>query len=121
MMIAGVSGNRYCSRRTFCRETAHRPARGLLLICVAAAVCAILMSPPRAVADQNYSQQVFFENSLSPGTYFYSEGHVTAPSRLMLADGKLPISEETFVSGPNALSLSWQSGEGGEWTAGVKR
>ena len=25
-----------------------------------------------AWADQNYSKQVFFENSLSPGNYFYS-------------------------------------------------
>jgi hypothetical protein len=30
-----------------------------------------------ACADQNYSQQVFFENSLSPGNYFYSSGQGT--------------------------------------------
>ena len=35
---------------------------------------------PIARADQNYSQQVFFENSLSPGSYFYSQGRVVPPA-----------------------------------------
>ena len=58
-----------------------------------------------AWADQNYSQQVFFENSLSPATYFYSSGRASAPSTLRLMDGKLPIETSTFVSAPNALEL----------------
>src|SRR5579885_2601412 len=59
-----------------------------------------------AVADQNYSQQVFFENSLSPGSYFYSAGKVSAPSTLELVGGKLPVESREFISGPNALELN---------------
>jgi exo beta-1,2-glucooligosaccharide sophorohydrolase (non-reducing end) len=70
-----------------------------------------------AKADQNYSQQVFFENSLSPGGYYYSSGRVSAPSTLELVDGKLPVETKTFVSGPNALELAWQSAPSGGWTA----
>jgi exo beta-1,2-glucooligosaccharide sophorohydrolase (non-reducing end) len=70
-----------------------------------------------AFADQNYSQQVFFENSLSPQSYFYSEGNVSAPSTLTLVDKKIPIETTTFISGPNALDLQWQSMPDGGWDA----
>lgn len=72
---------------------------------------------PSGWADQNYSQQVFFENSLSPGSYFYSSGRASAPSSLHLIDGRIPIETETFVSGPNALSLQWASSPSGGWSA----
>jgi len=68
-------------------------------------------------ADQNFSQQVFFENSLSPRNYFYSSGTVSAPSALTLVDGKIPIETATFISGPNALDLQWQSMPNGGWDA----
>ncbi len=58
----------------------------------------VLFATLPAHADQNYSQQVFFENSLSPGNYFYSSGHVSGPSRLDLIDRKLPIETTTFIS-----------------------
>ena len=74
----------------------------------------------RAQADQNYSDQVFFENSLSPENYFYSRGKVSAPSTLELSDGKLPVESETFISGPNALKLQWESAPNGGWSAEVK-
>src|SRR5271156_4928131 len=74
---------------------------------------AVLAMP--SLADQNYSQQVFFDNSLSPGNYFYSDGKVTAPSELKLVDGKLPIETSTFISGPNAVELQWQSMALGGW------
>lgn len=83
----------------------------LMLLCGASSV---------AVADQNFSQQVFFENSLSPGAYFYSAGKVCAPSKLKLTDGKLPVETATFVSGPNALDLTWQSAPEGCWDAEIK-
>jgi exo beta-1,2-glucooligosaccharide sophorohydrolase (non-reducing end) len=70
-----------------------------------------------AKGDQNYSQQVFFDNSLSPGSYFYSSGRVSAPSTLELVDGKLPVETKSFISGPNALKLAWQSAPDGGWTA----
>lgn len=70
-----------------------------------------------ARADQNYSQQVFFDNSLSPGNYFYSSGRVTAPSSLRLVDGKVPVETSSFISGPNALELAWTSAPAGGWVA----
>ena len=76
--------------------------------------------PHSARADQNYSQQVFFENSLSPGAYFYSSGKVNAPSTLRLVDGKIPVDTKHFISGPNALSLEWNSLPAGGWTAEVR-
>ena len=51
-----------------------------------------------AMADQNYSQQVFFENSTSPDSYYYSSGKVSAPSILKLVDKKLPIETSNFTS-----------------------
>src|SRR5215472_6729310 len=69
-----------------------------------------------ALADQNYSQQVFFENSLSPDSYFYSSGKMAAPSMLKLNDGKLPVETYTYVSGPNALELQWESNTNGGWS-----
>ncbi len=73
-----------------------------------------------AWADQNYSQQVFFENSLSPDNYFYSSGRASAPSTLRLMDGKLPIETSTFVSAPNALKLQWDSMPTGGWSVEVR-
>jgi exo beta-1,2-glucooligosaccharide sophorohydrolase (non-reducing end) len=75
---------------------------------------------PSARADQNYSQQVFFENSLSPGSYFYSEGRASAPSTLLLVDDKLPVETSTFVSAPNALELQWQSKPQGGWSVELR-
>ncbi len=72
---------------------------------------------PAARADQNYSQQVFFVNSLSPGNYFYSSGRVSAPSTLRLVNGRVPIETSTFISGPNALDLQWKSAPTGGWVA----
>jgi hypothetical protein len=72
-----------------------------------------------AHADQNYSQQVFFENSLSPNSYYYSSGTQSAPSALKLIDGKLPVETAEYVSGPNALELQWKSSEGGGWDAEI--
>jgi exo beta-1,2-glucooligosaccharide sophorohydrolase (non-reducing end) len=73
-----------------------------------------------ARADQNYSDQVFFENSLSQGNYFYSDGKITPPSTLELIDGKLPVDSDTFISGPNALKLQWESAADGGWSAELK-
>jgi hypothetical protein len=77
----------------------------------------LLAGPAPALSDQNYSQQVFFANSLSPGTYFYSRGKASAPSSLLLAGGKLPVETFTFISAPNALELQWQSRAEGGWSA----
>lgn len=73
-----------------------------------------------ALADQNYSQQVFFENSLSPGSYYDSSGTVSAPSALKLINRRLPVETSTFVSGPNALAVEWKSMPEGGWDAEIK-
>ncbi len=94
-----------------CLKSIKVPASRLALL--ASILCAALP----AVADQNFSQQVFFENSLSPESYYYSSGTVSAPSKLTLLDRKLPIETSTFISGPNALELQWQSMPHGGWDA----
>ena len=68
-------------------------------------------------ADQHFSQEVFFENSLAAGSYPYSKGTVSGRSRLKLVDAKLPVETAEYVSGPNALELRWQSAPNGGWDA----
>ncbi len=87
----------------------------LLVVILALASC--FGAPASARADQNYSQQVFFDNSLSPGNYFYSSGRASAPSKLLLVKGRIPVETSTFISGPNALELQWLSAANGGWSA----
>lgn len=79
----------------------------------------VALSGVRAWADQNYSQQVFFDNSLSPHNYFYSSGRASFPSTLKLLDDKLPVETASFISAPNALALDWTSKRNGGWVAEV--
>ena len=72
-----------------------------------------------ARADRNYSQQVFFENSLSPGSYYYSNGRASIPSKLELIDDKLPVVTDSFISAPNALKLAWKSMPNGGWSVEI--
>ena len=81
---------------------------------------AFLIAGTRARADHNYSDQVLFENSLSPGNYFCSSGKVTPPSTLELLDGGLPVETDTFISAPNALKLQWASAANRGWSAEVR-
>ena len=74
----------------------------------------------RGQDDQHYSQEVFFENSATPDSYFYSAGKISAPSTLRLIDGKLPVETAQYVSGPNALELTWNSVANGGWDAELK-
>jgi hypothetical protein len=98
----------------------HRPCRqDLGVLAILLFFAGALALPGKARADQNYSQQVFFENSLSPGNYFYSKGKATAPSTLTLVKGKLPIETTTFISGPNALVLQWRTMPQGGWDAAL--
>ena len=80
----------------------------------------LLITVATAAAEGDASQQVVFENSLSPAGYFYSLGSASEPSRLKLVEGHLPVQSVAFISAPNALELSWQSAANGEWDAGVK-
>jgi hypothetical protein len=80
----------------------------------------LISSRLRAQDDQHYSEEVFFENSAMPDSYFYSAGKISAPSTLKLIDGKLPIETAVYVSGPNALELTWRSATNGGWGAELK-
>lgn len=72
-------------------------------------------------AQSNYYRHVFFDNSLTPGSYFYSSAAMAAPSyvrstgRRFPNPGRFPISDSIFYSPPNALVLSWDSKPGGNW------
>jgi hypothetical protein len=68
-----------------------------------------------AHAQSQWQQQEIFTNSISPRSYFYSDGIVSAPSRLELIDKKLPVDTSTFISAPNSLKLAWESMQGGGW------
>jgi exo beta-1,2-glucooligosaccharide sophorohydrolase (non-reducing end) len=72
-----------------------------------------------AAADTRYYQHTFFDNSLMPGSYFYSSGTPSAPSTLEVVGKKLPVESETFLTPPNALRLAWSSQAGGGWDAEV--
>jgi hypothetical protein len=66
-----------------------------------------------------YDKHVFFDNSITDQSYFYSEGNVTAPSTLTLVNNKLPVETKHFFTPPNALRLEWKSVEDGTWNAAV--
>ena len=91
--------------------------RFIIWLGIAITVATLFGDPARA--DQNYSQQVFFDNSLSPDNYFYSSGRASVPSSLKLLDDKLPIETSSFISAPNALVLDWTSKQNGGWAAEV--
>jgi hypothetical protein len=68
-------------------------------VAAVALIVGSLLSGQCGWADQHFSQEVFFENSLASGSYPYSRGKVSAPSTLRLVDGKLPVETAEYVSG----------------------
>jgi exo beta-1,2-glucooligosaccharide sophorohydrolase (non-reducing end) len=72
-----------------------------------------------ARADTAYFQRVLFDNSLTPDAYYHSSGRASAPGRLELSGGKLPVDTRTFFSPPNALRLKWTSARDGGWEAEI--
>jgi hypothetical protein len=86
---------------------------------LAAGFIAVLAFAAEAVADTRYYQHTFFDNSLMPGSYFYSSGTPSAPSTLEVVGKKLPVETETFLTPPNALRLAWSSQAGGGWDAEI--
>jgi hypothetical protein len=79
-----------------------------------------LVFSPAARADSNYYRHIFFDTSLTSGSYFYSLGHVSAPSKLALENGKVPVENAIFFTPPNALRFEWQSNANGGWEATVR-
>ena len=82
--------------------------------------CAVFFVSCAAQSQRDWPQRVFFDNSISPRSYFYSAGNVSAPSKLEIVDKKLPVETSNFVSGPNSLRLSWLSAPNGGWDAEVR-
>jgi hypothetical protein len=74
---------------------------------------------PFAYGNTDYYRHVYFDNSLTSKSYFYSGGNASAPSSLELIDSRLPVENKTFLTPPNALRLSWKSEPGGAWEAEV--
>ena len=79
-----------------------------------------LFWPSIGHAAEDYYSHVYFDNSLTPETYFYSSGQAIEPSFLRLKNWKLPVDTKTFLTPPNALRLEWQSEAGGGWEAEVR-
>jgi len=77
----------------------------------------LLLGSTAAVADQHFSDEVFFDTGLSHAAYHYSSGQSSGGSQLALIDGKLPLTTAHFVSGPNAIRLAWTSAKDGNWSA----
>ena len=79
--------------------------------------CALIIFFASLVMAQTsfHDQHVVFENSAADNGYFHSTGSVVAPSELDLTGDRFPITNEHFVSPPNALRLCWKSVTGANW------
>jgi hypothetical protein len=71
-------------------------------------------------ADSDYYRHVFFDNSLTSTSYFYSQGHVSPPSKLALENGRLPVETSIFFTPPTALRFEWLSSPNGGWEATIR-
>jgi len=91
--------------------------RALIL---AGSFAVLLFAAPALLADTQYYQHSFFDNSAMPDAYFYSSGKPSAPSTLELVHGHLPVNAKIFITPPNALQLSWQSAVNGGWDAEIR-
>lgn len=82
-------------------------------------LASFLLDGTAAVADQHFSDEVFFDNSLAPDAYHYSLGQASGSSQIALVGRKLPVTTAHYISGPNALRLAWTSAQGGNWSAEI--
>jgi exo beta-1,2-glucooligosaccharide sophorohydrolase (non-reducing end) len=69
--------------------------------------------------SSDYYHHLLFDNSLTGGGYFFSHAWAVSPSQIEALDGKIPVAENEYLSPPNSLKLSWQSGPGGTWQAEI--
>ncbi len=73
-----------------------------------------------ALAATNYYSHLIFDNSLTPDSYFYSNGNASHTSVLLLSNGRIPVDTKVFFSPPNSLRLEWQSNVNGGWSAEIR-
>lgn len=62
------------------------------------------------------ANHIFFDNSLTDTSYFYSKANYISPSDLETIDHKIPVENRFFHTPPNCLKLSWLSRTGGNWS-----
>jgi len=79
------------------------------------ALAFVLLAHSRAHADTEYYKHLFFDNSSNTAAYYFSSGKVSAPSSLVLENGRLPVETSIFFTPPNALRLQWTSASDGGW------
>lgn len=71
-------------------------------------------------ATERLYDYTFFENSLMPGSYFYTSVKYTSPAWVKHVGHHLPVSEEQFCTPGNSLELSYLSREKGDWYAEIQ-
>jgi hypothetical protein len=71
------------------------------------------------LAKSPYDQHVFFDNSLTDSSYYYSNGMSILPSRVELVNERIPVVRESYHSPPNSLKLKWISNSGGNWSVSI--
>ena len=80
--------------------------------------CAALL-PAQQSPDSDYYRHVIFDNSLTGGTYYFSQGQSNGESFIEQQVGRLPVETTNFRTPPNAIRLQWQSAPNGGWTAAI--
>ena len=85
--------------------------------CESLAIFLLLVSSTFA---HGVSERTAFDNSVSPRSFYYSEGMTVAPSELELVSNKTPVDQSHSVSPPNSLRLNWTSRSGGDWVMSLK-
>lgn len=80
----------------------------------------VVLASFSASAASDYYRHSFFDNSIAPDYYYYSEAQAIAPSALESNRGELPVDTRTFFSPPNSLRIKWRSMPGGSWDAEVR-
>jgi len=84
---------------------------------VVSGLLSLISIPARATTD--YYRHIIFDNSITSDDYADSGGRASAPSKLELKDGRVPVDSTVFFSPPNALKLAWESMPGGGWVAEI--
>lgn len=81
---------------------------------------ALCLCPTVSLADTEYYRHVIFDNSLTPGAYFYSAAMANGGSFIEQSNSRLPVETKVFLTPPNALRMRWRSEKDGGWQAQVR-
>ena len=110
-----MKSSTHFSPRTGSGESGRKFTQAILLC-----ILLTLLRPTSAYGNTDYYRHIYFDNSLTSDSYFYSSGRASAPSALEQINSRLPVETKTFFTPPNALRLEWQSQPGGGWEAEVR-